>query len=436
MQNKIYLCSEQSYYSSPGANIVLKFTVCGTLHNTKFHNALTELKRIHPLLNYTIGQDSDGKLFFIKTHENTPMVPELIKRNSKDDWISITKKFQKTPFNLKEQPGIKFIVLYDQEEFDIVLVGHHVMGDGLSLLSIVKDLIDVYCNDNMSLPIHKSKIVSSISDFPKESKLSDSELALIDKLNIEWSKNRKQYSQTDYEAMFNKFHNSLDSELLIASIKPEEFRLIKRRCKSHNATINTALLVSFIYSMKKTNQQVIFAIDNRKLFTFDPGRCMGNYASSIQCNLTYDHNKNFWENVQHTDKLIRPILHDTANRLRLQNIFTTINSDIYDGLYHAGDGALSLQSVYELAELLVPNKDPDAFTSSNLGNVNIVCNNDSYIVKDMAFIIPQNAAFSCNLGIVTLNDTCTLSLIHKKSVHSHFEMKQLVHDMVQVLTPL
>lgn len=436
MSQKLELFTEHNYHFNPASVVTCKITVVGELKKDKFLASLKELKRIHPFLSCTITQDETGKLYYDYTNKDCNLQTEFIPKEEEDAWIQKVEDLMKTPFNLRTCTPIKFVLLYDVDHFDIVLFGHHIIGDGLSYTYLLNDLLEIYCGNNKSLPIRTPRIIQSMNDFPGKRGIPADQVKVITRLKETWETNRKHYPFEAYEALYNGYHQHAESSLIVGTIEKETFQPFIHQCKQNGVKINTALLMAFLYGMDTEQQQVSIAVNNRPLFPFVPKRSMGNYSSMITHDLCYDKSRSFWENAKIADIAIASILKNPEKRLHLLKLFATFNSSAFDAIFFNGDGILDLQDLKALSGFMMPNTSLDTFNTSNLGAVPIRTVYEDYQIKDFAFLTSPATAYNRNIGIATMDNACTISILYKIQSVEAEEIQQLLNNTIDFLSTL
>lgn len=436
MSQKLELFTEHNYHFNPASIVTCKITVMGELKKNKFLASLKELKRIHPFLSCTITQDQTGKLYYDYTNKDCNLQVEFIAKEQDDAWIQKAEDLMKIPFNLRTCTPIKFTLLYDEDHFDIVLFGHHILGDGLSYTYLLNDLLEIYCGNKKSLPIRTPRIIQSMHDFPEQCSLPADQVKVITRLKESWEKNIKHYPFEAYEALYNGYHQHAESSLIVGNIEKETFQHFVHQSKQNGVKINTALLMAFLYSMDMEQQQVSIAVNNRPLFPFVPKRSMGNYASMITHELCYDRSRSFWENAKIADVAITSILQDPKQRLHLLKLFATFHSNVFDAIFLNGDGILDLEDLGALSGFMMPNTSVDTFNTSNLGAVPIRTDYEDYQLKDFAFITSPATTFHRNVGIATMDNACTICILYKNQSVEAEEIQQLLTNTIDFVSTL
>lgn len=436
VKERIDLFTEHNYHCNPAAKIILKVTVSGQFQKDKFMLALNELKRVHPILNYTVQQDEDCKLFYLRTFEQGIIHTECTMKVTETDWISYVEDIEKQPFNMKVSPPLRFQILSSETDFDIILVGHHILGDGLSFTYLLDDLLEIYCNHSTSLPVKEPRLLQSLTDFPDSCTLPEEEINLIQTMNTVWEKEKKIYSQEHYEALYTGYHQYFQSNLLVGIVPKENFESFVENCKAHGIKVNTAIIMAFLHNMHTSREHVNIAVNNRRHFPFIPEKSMGNFAAMINCNLSYNSELTFWENALNADKSIQSILTDPDQCLHLMKVFATINSSVFDGMFFIGDSGLNMTDVEKLSDIMMSASTLDTFNTSNLGNVPIKASYGNYQISNIAFIAPPATKFRTNVGIVTHNGTCTISLLFKNKALEQAQMNQLMKNTIDFISTI
>ena len=109
------------------------------------HKALLHVARIHPMLRATI--ETDGKPWFNFKNDTSVEVEEL----KTSDWESVCRQIQAESFSdMSKLWHGKVLAVAEDEQIDsnypyhckLILTMHHVIGDGLSMITIMKGIYD------------------------------------------------------------------------------------------------------------------------------------------------------------------------------------------------------------------------------------------------------------------------------------------------------
>jgi hypothetical protein len=128
--------NERLYLRSPSINVCFRAIIAGTFDKKNIGQALEKVCIRHPLLNCSIERDNDNNTWFVK---NSSIEIEYYKSNE-IDWKTWYKKTDNVPFNFSKGPLVKFCIIVGNNT-EIIILGHHIIGDGVGYLNLVRDAL-------------------------------------------------------------------------------------------------------------------------------------------------------------------------------------------------------------------------------------------------------------------------------------------------------
>ncbi|WSA47483.1 amino acid adenylation domain-containing protein [Streptomyces sp. NBC_01803] len=132
---------------SPTYNIPLALRITGDLNTTALENALNDVVTRHEPLRTTIGeQDGEPRQ---NIHPATPQLITLRHRTTHhNDLDTELAQAVRHPFDLGTEPPLRATLFTTrkngQEQWTLLLLVHHIAGDGWSLRPLLGDLTDAY----------------------------------------------------------------------------------------------------------------------------------------------------------------------------------------------------------------------------------------------------------------------------------------------------
>src|SRR6267378_8584608 len=133
----------------------------------------------HPLLRAHVVEEG-GQIYF-SFSENPLKIPvRVVQRSSDEDWRNVTVTEWKTPFNMNEGPLVRMVWIKSEGVSELMLIAHHCICDGTSLITIFRELLQVVDQPDVQL-IPYPPFQSLQELFPQEV-LSNLRMALLVKI--------------------------------------------------------------------------------------------------------------------------------------------------------------------------------------------------------------------------------------------------------------
>lgn len=436
MESKYEMLIERNFYQNPSSYLVTKVTVIGNYNRNQLEDALREMERVHPIITYVVEEGEEGKVYFEKKEEVKVPVKYYSKEN-KEDWLSIAREEELIPLEFGKEPPLRFLIICGKEDFDIVILSHHLLGDGKSIQYLMRDLLEAYCNGTKNLPIQETRFIREIEDMPKESELPEEVVEVIQAVNQEWSTIRRRFSREEYEKLFADYHEINGLGLVVEAYDKEKYPYLISRCKEHDVTVNSAIVTAFLsvlFKEKKQKQKVTVAVDLRDKLKFETNYCIANYSSAISQSLEYQEEKSFWRNVERTHKILKTDLSQPSKTFYLLQLFQQLDGNIFDPLYYAMNGTYRGEILLRVADLLGFDNKEQGFDLSNLGIVNINPKIGNYDIKDYVFFANPTTVYDFTVGVATLNEQLNLAICYKKNSISEEKIRLYAKEAIRLLS--
>ena len=279
------------------------------------------------------------------------MIPvRIVERHSDEDWRNVTPVEWKTPFNMNEGPLVRIVWIKAEGVSELMLVGHHCICDGASLIAIFREILQLLDQPDAQLASYPP--FQSLHDLVPQDVFSDLKMALLVKSKA---------------ALFRLFALTVktvnaappgDHYLIYWRASAKESAALIRRCKAESTTPYAALCVAFLQAFRQVNgtkfkNKLMCPVDIRRFVRNIRADMMFNYAPTVPLALSGDPREGFW---------------DLARRMK-QSMTAKINRlDAYEHLMAAEELHTSIP---KLISLLRQSKGSYDFAFSNVGRLDM-----------------------------------------------------------------
>lgn len=296
--------SELFFSKAPYSVITMLARVNGPISEEQLKEALSKVRQRHVPLRYRIELDQDLRARF--TTEATGDIPyEIFSRQSPDDWIKIVRDASQIPFQFETKPALKVLLVHSEEISELIILCHHLLADGMSLVYLMRDLLQ-----SLGDPLSDPDILStpqpiSLENMPSDIKASGIAKFFMKRINKKWEEAIVHFDQEDYQAITEAFWVKHSHSLVMIELTESETERLVTRCRSENTTVNSALTAAFIgagssvIGVDKFQPRTVIAADLRDRIPHPPGESLGVYAGGLDFKFNYDHKTGFWENARH-----------------------------------------------------------------------------------------------------------------------------------------
>jgi len=312
---KFPMLNERLYLRSPSINVCFRAIVEGIIDKTKIEKALENACIRHPLLNSLVEIDNKNNAWLVQKNDSIGI--EYYKSNEMN-WQSWYKKTDSIVFDFLKGPLIKFCVIIGNNT-EIIIVGHHIIGDGIGYLNLTKDILlalDTKLDTTPQIPPYEPN-----DKYFKETVLLDSGVhSFAASLNEEWRKSRVRFSEKEYFDFFECYRNKYNPNLYMASIEGSQLNKILEKSKLNGFTVNEIIASAFSLAimeiLNKNEIRLGVAANIRNELVSEPNNCMGNFVTGISTKAYYDPSKDFMANAGTITAAIKDQLQNQCQQVK------------------------------------------------------------------------------------------------------------------------
>jgi NRPS condensation-like uncharacterized protein len=272
-------------------NCLMTARIRGNIAGENLTLALEKVQAKHSLLRARVVEEARQPYFAFST--NPQKIPvRVVERRGDDDWRDITSVEWKTPFDMSSGPMIRIVWIKSKDVSELMLVGHHCICDGASLVAIFREVLQLVDQPDMQLTSYKP--FESLRDFIPPEVASDLKLALLVKGKA---------------ALFRLFALTVrtvktapagEHYLIYWKADTKESAELARRCKTEGTTPYAALCVAFLLAFRQVNRKkfknkIMCPVNIRRFIGNIGADMMFNYAPTIPLALSSDPQQEFWD---------------------------------------------------------------------------------------------------------------------------------------------
>jgi NRPS condensation-like uncharacterized protein len=274
-------------------NCIITARIRGDLAVDNLHLALKKVQGKHPLLRANVVHE-DGHLYF-SFNENSSTIPvRIVERDSDEQWKDVTATEWKTPFNMDEGPLVRIVWIRSEGVSELMLIGHHCICDGTSLITIFREILQVV--DRPDLQLSPYLPFQSLQALFSQEVLSDRKMALL--------VNAKAALFRLFALAVKATHAAPRGEhyLIYWRASEKESAALAHRCKAEATTPYAAMCVAFLLAFREVNSarfknRIMCPVDIRRFIGSIRPDVMFNYAPPIPLRIDsrIDPRAGFWD---------------------------------------------------------------------------------------------------------------------------------------------
>ena len=292
-------------------------------------------------------------------------------------FITIIKESEKNPFAIQKGELVRTYLTIENQEMVLLIHAHHLVGDGKSILILVKDVMDGLSGKQ---PEYKPMFLIDQRFLRKKAKLRLGIRLALKNVNRKWEKVGKAFTWEDYYDVHKRYWESHSSEIEVKTYSANE---LKKNCKN-GATLNSYLITDFL---RKTTESKVVGIPVN-IREEDNG--MSNQTSGISIKCQYQTDKSFEENLSIIHKEIYKMIRNVNMKYFILLFMGQLSPSLVDSILLQTHGCYQNKLSKKMAGIMgYIGKEGRDLGVTNLTRINIPNDYGSFRIEDILFIPPK-----------------------------------------------
>lgn len=413
---------ERTHLFSPGINIAVSFHIQGNLCMDTLKAAVDQAAVHNEIFSCRLAFKENGQVFY-ESSGNCRYSFQILEA----EWMDVVQQQESIPFDLPGGELVRFFALPDKNGTRLLIIAHHLAGDGLSIVYLADDIMKALAEVTLT---YKPLLLPDHNLIGKNCSLKSFMQFMVKLLNRRWQKTGKTFSYDEYLNMFSRYWSCHETVACTCAIPPATLRTLKIQSKNYGITLNSILITAFIKSADERSDVGMAASIRPEHFTG-----MGNYATGISIRFRYNHNKDFWKNVQAVHQLIYRKLNNPGKKFFLLKFMDSLEPTLIDSAYFSAFGEYQNKTSALIQNMFGYNQNPKSISVTNLGKLPISAVYGHYLISDFIFLPPLVPNAKRLFGVVTLEDQMYIT-IHLEKNASLAEEKNFFHQSMAYLLQL
>jgi len=437
----------REYFRIP-EKMVLKATIQGYLPVEDLKEAIHKATMIHPLLGVRVDVDENQEAWFT-TQDCADPILKVLARNGNEQWMGVVEEEYQEPFNFQEGPLIRYILLQSPEVSDLIIICQHSIGDGISLLNLLQDLLQLLEEQELE---KVPPVLFQSRNFPAPPLALKLRLRVdkffIDRINRRWNKNQFLFTNQDYLDLHKSYNQRYQGRILSAVLGPEDTSSLLSACRREGVSVNSALSVAFLSARQRVEGEdrtsVNIPLELRSQLRKPRYDFFGFMVGSLNLEFDYQSGEGFWDNVQrfHQEVLIEK-KEDPIQHLKLAEYTSpTLNEAINFAIYGmTSDSNLKISSFLESQNLALEMarermNHMSNVLMSNMGWLKPRQEYEKFKLKRLHLAILTYPFLDFGVAVVTLEGRLSLTLNYTESREGpgrSSTMKRILDESLEIL---
>ena len=414
---KTELKKERIYLCAPNSCVATSITITGNLEIDNISNAIREAVKHHQILNAKISVEDSGKAYYI-----TENVRHFSITVSDTSWEKIVEEQVKIRLEIENGELIRFFIIPQTDSVQLVIINHHLAGDGLSVAFLIEDIMNILSGKEIA---YKDIQLMDPLKYTDVSSLSPMIRFLMKGLNKRWGKSGTIFQQDDYIRLFNKYWNERNIKIYSQTINKDTIEKLFQISKQNNISINSILLTAF-YKVFQSKTDIGISINLRE----KENKGMGNYATGISIPYCYDNNLSFDDNAVKVHKVVYDKI-NKKDKYFLMQFMNGLSQTLIDATYFSVFDSYKNKSAQMTANMFDYCNNPQGISITNLTNVPIATNYGPYQLSNYLCLPPLVPNTKIIFGVSTFDERMNITMCTEESVT--FDKEDFLETVVETL---
>lgn len=427
-ENLIKINTEKIHIFSPDIHVGFCIKINKFIDEQIAKKAVQALCEKHPLLTSTIYFDENHRVYY-RLNSSKAIPVEFRDDDPTERWDEWMQKQNLEPFDLLNGPLMKILIINSGSSSTVVVIGHHMLGDGLSYLFFIRDFL-LFIDDRLDMTRLRPPIIEVENDFPKNGRLKFFPKLAAKKLNRQYQKSGKVFSFDDYKTMYEDYHLKTAPAISLVDIDTSETEKIIKNCKKHSVTVNEAITTAFIIARKKMggiSNWASVSCNLRKELNRDPKESMGNFVSGTAITAQLDDSKDIWDNARQVGDALNKKLNNPSKRYLALSFIDALDDKFVNAAYFAGFGYYQNPVAKRLGNIVCGGAPGEGLGISNLGKHELKF--DSFEIEECWFVPPLFPTNDFIVGVITMNQKMTFCLRYSANKIDQNSVEKIMSDV-------
>jgi len=432
---------ERLFFRSPNINVCFKARIArnalrGNFSRDDFRLALDAATSRHPLTSCAVHLDSEGGAWYLPGKSKIGL--GFFDGSSPEAWLEWYEKTDGAPFDFENGPLVKVGVFRSGDSMDIAVIGHHILGDGIGYLNLLRDALSALDGKLDAT----AQIVPERAGRKKKTRISFLPALFAKSLNRSWRKTAKIFSHDDYAKFFENYRQGNPPGMYLGLLEGSKLAELLAACKKLGVTVNEAISAAFVAALQSADPRYATgqtwlgcAASIRGELEMPAHDCMGNFVTGIAVQAHYDGSKPFAENAKAIGLKLREKLADQKSRYLAMNFLGMLDSGLIESAVIAAHGGSDNRASKKLGELLGECGREKGIGVSNLGKQS-AGEYENFTVSEITFVPPAFPANLINIGVMTAREQMRFCLRYSRSNISDEAVRMVYLEAVELLARL
>jgi hypothetical protein len=395
-------------------NIVYFIRMEGKVDTARLRHALSCVQKKHPALRALIRTEQGGLSY---EEDCAPAVPLRIVPRVREDQYRRERQRELTTAFPYDQPQLRAVCLQAAQETDLLLATSHRICDGMSMLTIVREVLRLLHRDEEVIPYKAITTQDMIGDYrPPQLWKSKLQANLINGLLGAIPPSRRQAENNEY-SMEWQADRAFSSAL-------------RQRCKAENVSVHSALVVALDRALStvlgnKSPAWIESPMDARRgRFGWLKSDMLFFGGGSLKIRTGQGTQSEFWAKAREVNDQLRKDIEHEMFKIPARYHFFEMLRPLPSG---------RMQAIVRMGDALKLNGSWNRFALSNLGNIEICSPDAPFRVTDLRIYVHSFNIRMLGLVVYALNGMMRFYYVGDEKCMNYWCAEELKREFMYIL---
>jgi hypothetical protein len=267
------------------AHLTVTAEVKGFTKVQNWRDALDAVQRCHPVLSTSINRNKEGQPALYQV-DAAPIPLRVVDGSVQGRWELEVDREMAVPFALDQAPLIRSVLIHKPQSAVLILIAHHAIADGMALVFLIRDLIQVLSGGQIEALPFSSAAEELLSKLPKGEE------------TVQAAASQAGAPQTE-PALYRE-DDGLAPRVAARKLGKNLTATLKERARREGTTVQGALCAALVLAGRKTSstwrKQTVRVISPINVRAFlGAGEACGLYLTGGMVPFQPGDSRTFWE---------------------------------------------------------------------------------------------------------------------------------------------
>ena len=386
-----YLCTERAHLMCPNMQFGILAHIRAEYSREKALETVRVLQAAHPFLRSLIAGEPECRKLHYQVQESLDL--PLIEKPDVGSWQNDYSELTARGWDVRREGMLKVLLYPAGDEFDLLLIAHHLLCDGRGLLQLTDEYAQCFCQGIVPQPVSE-KLISRLDDLPEKSGLPFFSRCVIDDANRRWDKERHHVTYEEYLDFEQSFLRDNPVQREILAVDGWELESIYRLCRQNGVSVNDYLIAKMM--LEEKTEKLVIAEDIRTRVSCYRQGAMGNYSTAFSVVVRKKEN-DVLSLAKRVASRVASVRKQPRKEMLVLACYLHMRPELIDAVAISSLGEFQSAAGAFVGRNMFGYGSRDGKCLTNLGRV------ESDVISEAVFIPPASPANAKTWGVITVN---------------------------------